>query len=101
VETEEEVKFPALAGLLASRSQHPEHWLALRGWLEEICQAGWFRELRRLRNVVNYRSVLGPPLKWPLRPGEAPDWAATYDHVVATVEAGLGLLLDEGGRSSV
>ena len=100
VRTEEEVKFPALAGLLASGSQNPERWVAFRGWLEEVYQAGWFRELRRLRNLVNYRSVLGPPLEGPRPPGVALDWATTYQHVVATVEAGLGLLLDEGSGES-
>ncbi len=96
VKTDEEIKFPLLARLLAEQSQQPDRWVKLQGWLKNTYRAYWFRDLRRLRNEVNYRSVLPYPLKRPLRLSGPLEWPTTHAHVVETVQGGLSLLLDEG-----
>lgn len=89
----EEVKFPLIARLLAA-SGPAERWEPLRRHLEAVYEAGWFHELRRLRNVVNYQSILTGAPEWPAIKANVPDWSLFYDEVVDTVETVLRYLQD-------
>lgn len=91
--TDEEVKFPMIARLL-TESGAPERWRSLVHHLESVYDASWFRELRRLRNVVNYRGVLTGAPEWPAIKENVPDWSYFYDEVVEAVETALRLLQD-------
>ncbi len=94
VATDREIKFPQLSRLLAEESRTPVRWVALREWMERTYRARWFVALRRMRNEVNYRSVLPYPLKQPLRMRGPLDWPATYKNVIHCVETGLGYLVN-------
>ena len=93
VKTDREIKFPLLADLLAQESPHPEQWQTLHLWTEDVYRMHWFRELRRLRNLINYRSVLPTPLVCPPPGSDILRYATNYTHVEGAVEAGLALLL--------
>jgi hypothetical protein len=92
--TQREIKFPLLASILAEDVRQPERWARFAGWLETLYLAPWYIDVRRLRNVINYGSVLSAPLTWPPDTHGVTQWLATYDRVLATVEHGLGLLLE-------
>lgn len=94
VQTEREIKFPLIARILAEDSRQPVRWERFRHWIEQVYQSPWYIELRRLRNVINYGSVLGAPLNWPPEPHCVSPWLASYDRVMETAEQGLALLLD-------
>jgi hypothetical protein len=116
VEAAEEVKFPALARILAAAPASAA--AAVREYVAATCAAPWFRDLRRLRNLINYRSVLpavpwtGAPAAdpaayrgpWPAPPSPAlaslealPGYCTSAQaHVAATVEEALGLLATAG-----
>lgn len=91
--TDEEVKFPMIARLLGESGQ-AERWEPLTRHLEAVYEAGWFRDLRRLRNVVNYQGILTGPAEWPAIKANAPDWSLFYDEVVDTIETALRHLQD-------
>lgn len=105
VAPDEEVKFPALERLLA-RAPASAPAAAALAVVRATVGAAWFRDLRRLRNLVNYRSVLPAapagalPLgqahaAWPDPPlpaldrldALAPYTRTTLAQVAATVEA--------------
>lgn len=107
VTPDEEVKFPALERLLVGASPGSAA-AAARAVVLDTLGAAWFRDLRRLRNLINYRSVLpaapggGLPLGraravWPDPPlpaldrldALAPYARDTLARVAATVEAVL------------
>jgi hypothetical protein len=100
VHTQREIKFPLLASILAEDVRQPERWTLLAGWIETLYLAPWYIDVRRLRNVINYGSVLSAPLNWPPDTHGVRQWLATYDRVLATVEHGLALLLETELRSS-
>lgn len=108
---DEEVKFPALERLLARAPAQAPAAAALAVVCATLA-ADWFRDLRRLRNLVNYRSVLpaapvgalplgqaraawvDPPLPQLDRlDALAPYTRATLAQVAATVEALLAGLV--------
>jgi hypothetical protein len=91
--TPREIKFPLLASILAEDVRQPDRWAQVSGWLETLYRASWYIEVRHLRNVINYGSVLGAPLTWPPDPQWVAQWLATYDRVLDTVEHGLALVL--------
>ena len=90
--TQREIKFPLLADILAEDVRQPARWTRFAGWLETLYLAPWYIELRRLRNVINYGSVLSVPLYWPPDTHAVTQWLTTYDRVLDTVEHGLALL---------
>ena len=92
--TQREIKFPLLASILAEDVRQPARWTLLAGWLETLYRAPWYIDVRRLRNVINYGSVLSAPLNWPPDADGVAQWLATYDRVLAAVEHGLALLLE-------
>ena len=91
--TPREIKFPLLASILAEDVPQPDRWTLCAGWLETLYRAPWYIEVRRLRNVINYGSVLAAPLTWPPDPQCVRQWLVTYDRVLDTVEHGLALVL--------
>jgi hypothetical protein len=91
--THREIKFPLLASILAEDVRQPGRWTRLAGWLETLYRAPWYIELRRLRNVINYGSVLAAPLTWPPAPQCVTQWLAASDRALDTVEHGLALVL--------
>jgi hypothetical protein len=91
--THREIKFPLLTSILAEDVRQPARWTQFSGWLETLYRAPWYLEVRRLRNVINYGSVLAVPLHWPPDPQCVTQWLATYDRVLDTVEHGLALVL--------
>ena len=110
-EPTEEVKFPALERMLRESCDHPGACEALRAQLSRTCDASWFRDLRRLRNLVNFRSLLattagndsltpfhiGEPDQDLGGPGQLADFAAfMHRAVVETVEAALETMAREG-----
>ena len=92
-DTPREIKFPLLASILAEDVRQPDRWALLAGWLETLYRAPWYIEVRRLRNVINYGSVLAAPLTWPPETQCVTQWLSTYDRVLDTVEHGLALVL--------
>ena len=92
--TQREIKFPLLTSILAEDVRQPDRWTRFAGWLETLHLAPWYIDVRRLRNVINYSSVLSAPLHWPPDTHSVAQWLATYDRVLTTVEHGLGLLLE-------
>jgi hypothetical protein len=97
--TQREIKFPLLSGILAEDVRQPERWARFAGWLETLYLAPWYVDVRRLRNLINYGSVLSAPLNWPPDAHEVRQWLSTYDRVLATVEHGLALVLEAEPRS--
>ena len=93
-QTQREIKFPLIASILAEDVCQPERWSRLRIWIEQVCRSPWYIEVRRLRNVVNYGSVLSAPLNWPPDAQCVSQWLAIYDRVMETAEEGLLLLLE-------
>jgi hypothetical protein len=93
-QTKREIKFPLIASILSEDIRQPDGWNRLRGWIERVYLSPWYIELRRLRNVINYGSVLSAPLNWPPDVDCVSQWLATYDRVMDTAEHGLALLLD-------
>ena len=91
--TPREIKFPLLASILADDVRQPARWTQVAGWLETLYRAPWYVEVRRLRNVINYGSVLTAPLTWPPDPQYVRQWLATYNRVLDTAEHGLALAL--------
>ena len=94
VQTKQEIKFPLIASILAEDIRQPDRWSQLRSWVEQVYLSAWYIEVRRLRNVINYGSVLPAPLNWPPNAHCVTQWLATYDRVIDTVEHGLALLLE-------
>jgi hypothetical protein len=92
--TQREIKFPLLASILAEDVRQPDRWTLFAGWLETLYLAPWYIDVRRLRNVINYGSVLSAPLNWPPDTHGVRQWLTTYDRVLDTVEHGLALLLE-------
>ena len=92
--TQREIKFPLIASILAEDVGQPAHWNRLRTWIEQVCRSSWYIEVRRLRNVINYGSVLSAPLNWPPDAQCVSQWLVTYDRVIETAEQGLSLLLE-------
>lgn len=92
--TQREIKFPLLASILAEDVCQPVRWALFAGWLETLYLAPWYIDVRRLRNVINYGSVLSAPLNWPPDTPCVTQWLATFDRVLVTVEHGLALLLE-------
>jgi hypothetical protein len=90
--TPREIKFPLLASILAEDVRQPARWTRVAGWLETLYRAPWYIEVRRLRNVINYGSVLAAPLTWPPDHQCVTQWLTTYDQVLDTVEHGLALV---------
>lgn len=97
--TQREIKFPLLAGILTEDVRQPERWARFAGWLETLYLAPWYVDVRRLRNIINYGSVLLTPLHWPPDAHDVRQWLSTYDQVLATVEHGLALVLETEPRS--
>ena len=93
-QTKREIKFPLLASMLAEDVRQPDRWTLLTGWIEQIYLSPWYIEVRRLRNVINYGSVLSAPLTWPPDAHCVSQWLASYDRVMETAEHGLALLLE-------
>ena len=91
--TPREIKFPLLAGILAEDVRQPARWTRVASWLETLYRAPWYLDVRRLRNILNYGSVLAAPLTWPPETPCVRQWLATYDRVLDTVEHGLALVL--------
>jgi hypothetical protein len=91
--TKQEIKFPLIASILAEDVRQPERWSPLIHWVEQVYVSPWYIDVRRLRNVINYGSVLSVPLNWPPDADGVTLWLATYDRVIDTVEHGLALLL--------
>src|SRR5262245_52649017 len=60
--THREIKFPLLASILAEDVRQPDRCTRVAGWLETLYRAPWYIEVRRLRNIINYGSVLAAPL---------------------------------------
>jgi hypothetical protein len=94
VQTTREIKFPLLARILAEDSRQAARWDRFRNWIEWVYRLPWYIELRRLRNVINYGSVLGAPVNWPPQAHCVSQWLANDDRVMETVEQGLALLLN-------
>jgi hypothetical protein len=94
VQTKREIKFPLIASILAEDVRQPERWNRFRNWIEQVYLSPWYIDVRRLRNVINYGSVLSAPLNWPPEARCVSQWLATYDRVMETAEHGLALLLD-------
>jgi hypothetical protein len=116
IRTDEEVKFPLLPGILAASGAEPAS-VALGERIADTLAAPWYRELRYLRNLINYRSVLpaaprgGLPLGQPRAPWLAPPLAAlnrldalppwardTLARVGDTVETVVSLLPERHAR---
>ena len=76
------------------RGSTPERWNRFRNWIEQVYLSPWYIEVRRLRNVINYGSVLSAPLNWPPEAHCVSQWLASYDRVIETAEQGLALLLE-------
>jgi hypothetical protein len=93
-QTKREIKFPLIASILAEDVRQPDRWSRLRGWIEQVYLSPWYIEVRRLRNVINYGSVLSTPLNWPPDAHCVTQWLTTYDRVIDSVEHGLALLLE-------
>ena len=93
-QTKREIKFPFIASILAEDIRQPERWNRFRNWIEQVYLSPWYIEVRRLRNVINYGSVLSTPLNWPPDAHCVSQWLATYDRVIDTAEQGLSLLLE-------
>jgi hypothetical protein len=93
-QTKREIKFPLIASILAEDVRQPERWNVLRNWIEQVYLSPWYIDVRRLRNVINYGTVLSVPLNWPPDAHSVSQWLATYDRVMDTAEHGLGLLLE-------
>ena len=74
--------------------RQPERWDRFRHWIEQVYRLPWYIEVRRLRNVINYGSVLSAPLHWPPEAQCVSQWLASYDRVMETAEQGLALLLE-------
>ena len=97
----EEVKFPALGRLLADA---PAESGAARvgAAVAETLDAPWYRDLRRLRNLVNYRAVLpaAPGGALPLQQASA-RWAdpplSTLDRLAALAPFARRTLADVAG----
>lgn len=94
VRTTQEIKFPLIAHILAEDSHHPERWDRFRAWIEGVYRSPWYIDVRRLRNVINYGSVLSAPLNWPPEAHCLSQWLTSYERVMATAEQGLALLLE-------
>jgi hypothetical protein len=94
VQTTREIKFPLIARILAEDRRQPERWDRFRHWIEQVYRLPWYIEVRRLRNVINYGSVLSAPLNWPPEAHCVSQWLASYDRVIETAEQGLALLLE-------
>jgi hypothetical protein len=92
--TQREIKFPLIASILAEDVRQPERWDRFRAWIAQVYRSPWYIEVRRLRNVINYGSVLPAPLNWPPETHCVLQWLASYDQVMATAEQGLALLLE-------
>ena len=93
-QTKREIKFPLIASILAEDVRQPERWNPFRDWIEQVYLSPWYIDVRRLRNIINYGSVLSAPLNWPPEAHCVTQWLATYDRVMATAEHGLSLLLE-------
>ncbi len=93
-QTKREIKFPLIARILAEDVRQPERWNRFRNWIEQVYLLPWYIEVRRLRNVINYGSVLSAPLNWPPEAHCVSQWLASYDRVIETAEQGLALLLE-------
>ena len=94
VQTTQEIKFPLIARILAEDRRQPARWDRFRHWIEQVYRLPWYIEMRRLRNVINYGSVLSTPLTWPPEAHCVSQWLASYDRVIETAEQGLALLLE-------
>jgi len=92
--TTREIKFPLIARILAEDVRQPERWDRFRAWIEQVYRSPWYIDVRRLRNVINYGSVLPAPLNWPPEAQWVSQWLATYDRVMETAEQGLAWLLE-------
>jgi hypothetical protein len=97
--TQREIKFPLLASILTEDVRQPQRWARFAGWLETLYRAPWYIDVRRLRNIINYGSVLAAPLTWPPDAHEVTQWLSTYERVLATVEHGLALVHETAPRS--
>ncbi len=84
-----EIKFPLLASILAEDVPQPDRWTLFAGWLETLYRAPWYIEVRRLRNVINYGSVLAAPLNWTDGQGMSANTRRT-GHRVARATASSG-----------
>jgi hypothetical protein len=93
VQTKREIKFPLIARILAEDVRQPERWNRFRNWIEQVYLSPWYIDVRRLRNVINYGSVLSAPLNWPPAAHGVTQWLASYDRVLETAEHGLAWLL--------
>ena len=93
-QTTREIKFPLIASILTEDVRQPERWNRFRDWIEQVYRSPWYIDVRRLRNVINYGSVLPAPLNWPPEAHCVSQWLATYDRVIETAEQGLSLLLE-------
>ena len=94
VQTTQEITFPLIARILAEDRRQPARWERFRHWIEQVYRLPWYIEVRRLRNVINYGSVLSTPLTWPPEAPCVAQWLASYDRVLETADQGLALLLD-------
>ena len=92
--TKREIKFPLIASILTEDVRRPERWDRFRAWIEQVYRSPWYIDVRRLRNAINYGSVLPAPLNWPPEAQWVSQWLATYDRVMETAEQGLALLLE-------
>ncbi len=93
-QTKREIKFPLITSILAEDVRQPDRWSLFIDWIEQIYLSSWYIDVRRLRNVINYGSVLSAPLTWPPDAECVTQWLASYDHVIDTVEHSLALLLE-------
>ena len=92
--TQQEIKFPLIASILTQDVPQPKRWNRFRAWIEQVYRSPWYVDVRRLRNVINYGSVLSAPLNWPPDAHGVSQWLASYDRVLDTTEQGLALLLE-------
>jgi hypothetical protein len=61
VQTTREIKLPLITRILAEDRRQPERWERFRHWIEQAYRLLWYIDVRRLRNVINYGSVLSAP----------------------------------------
>jgi hypothetical protein len=85
-QTKREIKFPLIASILTEDVRQPERWNRFRDWIEQVYRSPWYIDVRRLRNVINYGSVLPAPLNWQPEAYGVSQWLATYDRVIETAE---------------
>ena len=96
ISTQHEIKFPLLATILEEQERDTTAWDGLLKWLKAIYCSEWYVELRRLRNVVNSRSVIDSPFRWE-QAVTAHDWEVHLQEALAVLQQGgelLGEVLD-------